>query len=91
VFTLRVDPGNANKFLIATYGRSDWTYTFTKPTKSTPGGRHHHHHHHHRLHCPAGEHKVTRRSHGKTRTVCARRKISRRPKHPRGFTGRSGG
>ncbi len=30
VFTLRADPGNPNKFLIATYGRSDWTYTFTR-------------------------------------------------------------
>ena len=28
VFTLRADPGNPNKFLIATYGRGDWTYTF---------------------------------------------------------------
>jgi hypothetical protein len=30
VFTVRVDPGNRNKFLISTYGRSDWTYTFAK-------------------------------------------------------------
>jgi hypothetical protein len=87
VFTLRADPGNPNKFLIATYGRSDWTYTFTKssrrPGGRKPGGKQRHH----ALHCPAGKHKVTKRRHGKTVTSCQRRKISRRPKHPRGFTG----
>ncbi len=30
VFTIRADPGNRNKFLISTYGRSDWTYTFAR-------------------------------------------------------------
>jgi hypothetical protein len=86
VFTLRADPGNPNRFLIATYGRSDWTYTFTKakPKPKPQGGGGHRKH---RLHCAAGQHKVTKRVHGKKKTVCVRRQISRRPKHPHGFTG----
>jgi hypothetical protein len=84
VFTLRVDPGNPNEFLIATYGRSDWTYTFTRSSSRSGGG-----HRKHALRCPTGQHKVSRRVHGKTKTVCERngRRISRRPRHPRGFTG----
>ncbi len=33
VFTLRITPGNYNKLLISTYGRSDWTYTFPAAPK----------------------------------------------------------
>jgi hypothetical protein len=33
VFTLRITPGNPNKLLVATYGRSDWTYTFPRTRK----------------------------------------------------------
>jgi hypothetical protein len=88
VFTLRADPGNPNRFLIATYGRGDWTYTFTKSSSRHHRSRHHKRtHRHHRLHCAAGQHKVKKRVHGKTKTVCERRKISRKPRRPRGFTG----
>ena len=59
VFTLRADPGNPNKFLIATYGRSDWTYTFTSLRSGT-------------------RHQRTNQ-----------RRVRRRPKAPRGFTGGS--
>jgi hypothetical protein len=86
VFTLRVDPANPNRFLIATYGRSDWTYTFTK-SSSRHRSRHHKRTRPHRLHCAAGQHKVKKRVHGTTKTVCERRRISRKPRRPRGFTG----
>lgn len=75
VFTIRVDPGNANKFLISTYGRSDWTYTFPPVRRHTRPRRH----------------RQTRQHTGSRRHRQARRKVSHRPRRGgRGFTGGSG-
>ncbi|MFL5821984.1 MAG: WD40/YVTN/BNR-like repeat-containing protein [Solirubrobacteraceae bacterium] len=103
VFTLRVAPGNANKLLISTYGRSDWTYTFTKTSGGhKPGGGHHHPGGHgpggptNQHHCRKGTHRVTRTVHGKKVTSCKRNRSrsrshhkhpSHKPRKSRGFTG----